>query len=81
MRRKKKQWWGEGDIFYDIEAFRLFLGPTSYKYTDAQLKQLQMEMRTLAEILVDYWQIKQGLRKPDQDDSGLSSNPEEDQRK
>ena len=37
----------------DLKDFRAFLGPPSERYNDAQLEQLQREMDTLAELLLE----------------------------
>ena len=56
MRRRRRR--RRADILRDLDSFRLFMGPLGYKYNDAQLRQLQTEMRLMAEILIAYYCLR-----------------------
>jgi len=42
----------------EIEEIRKFLGPLGRGYTDAQLRQLRYEMQAMAELLLDFYEMK-----------------------
>jgi len=47
-----------------LNSFRVFLGPIAAQYSDAQLVQLDSEMRAAARLLLDLYLLKkQNLRK------------------
>lgn len=56
MRRRQRR--RRADILTDLDSFRLFMGPAAYRYDDAQLKQLQTEMKLMAEILIEYYVLR-----------------------
>lgn len=41
------------------------MGPLAYKLNDTQLREMQRQMNELAKILIELWEIKNGLRSPD----------------
>lgn len=43
------------DGMSDIEAFKKSLGTAADKYTDAELQQLQRDIHSLAELLLDIY--------------------------
>jgi hypothetical protein len=42
-------------IHESLDEFRTSLGPTAAQYTDLQLRQLQTEMKAMADILLDLY--------------------------
>ena len=42
----------------DLAHFREFLGPTARDYSDGELRQLQREMHSMAELLLDIYIYK-----------------------
>ena len=42
----------------ELEEFKTFLGPLAKEYTDAQLRQFRYEMYAMAELLLDFYEIK-----------------------
>jgi len=51
--RRKKQSPSSSSTSESLDEFRKSLGPTAAQYSDAQLKQIQLELQALAEMLVD----------------------------
>ena len=77
MRQRRRR--RRADILWDLDAFELFMGPLAAKYNRSQLRQLQTEMRLMAEILVEYYHFKlEEERKKNSDDSEPGSIPEGD---
>lgn len=70
MRQRRRR--RRADILRDLDAFRLFMGDLAYKYNDAELRQLQTDMRLIAEILIEYYYLR--LEK-EHKDSPEESNP------
>ncbi len=68
QRRRRRR----ADILRNLDSFRLFMGDLAYKYNDAELRQLQTDMRLMAEILIEYYYLRlEGER----EDSLKESNP------
>jgi hypothetical protein len=40
---------------FDLEEFKMFLGPVANDYTDPQLVKLRAELRIMAELLLDIY--------------------------
>lgn len=55
MRRRRRR---RADILKNLDSFRLFMGDLAYKYNDAELRQLQTDMRLMAEILIEYYYLR-----------------------
>lgn len=56
MRQRRRR--RRADILRDLDSFRLFMGDLAYKYNDHQLRQLQTEMRLMADILIEYYCLR-----------------------
>lgn len=69
MRQRKCR--RRSDILRDLDAFRLLMSTQAYKYSDDELRQLQIEMKLMAEILVEYFYLRlEKEREKNSDDSG-----------
>lgn len=63
MRRRKRK--KKPDLRYDLNEFRVWMGPLAYKLNDIQLREMQRQMNELARLLINLWEIKHGLQNPD----------------
>jgi hypothetical protein len=58
--KKNRQHSRQRMVTGDCEDFKVLLGPLARNYTETELQQLHVEMKAMAEILLDHHVLKSG---------------------